>query len=186
MFSSRRIAQTDGASYRVSSRAPWSPSQIVVAIAGLLFIVIGGVALARAGVNFHAIPLTRTQVAGLWFTNLSALLTLIAGVIMLVGAIDPGAAKATSWLFGVLLIAFGLIVAITPQSFANEWGYVAANGVFYVVTGVILVVAAALSPVFYSRRQVMSSERVLADEGVPVATRPAARAYVREDRVVGM
>jgi hypothetical protein len=149
-----------------------------------VFIVIGGVALARSGVNFHDIPLTRVEVAGLWFTNLSALITLIAGVIMLVGGIDPDAAKATTWFFGIVLIAFGLIVAITPQSFTNMWGYTTANGVFYVVTGAILVLAGALSPVFYSRREIVSQQQIVDDEAVPPA--PVPRSRVRDDHVVGL
>jgi hypothetical protein len=188
MFSSRRVASSEGASYRVSSRAPWSPAQLVVGIVGLVFIVIGGVALARAGVHFNAIPLTRTEVAGLWFTNLSALITLIAGVFMLVGAISPESARATMWVFGIVLIAFGLIVAISPASFTNMWGYSAANGVFYVVAGAILVLAGALSPVFYSRHQVVSERQVIDDEAVPPAP-PAPvgrRVVVRDDRVPGL
>lgn len=202
MLWSRRVANSEGASYRVADRAPWSPAQLVVAIAGIVFIVIGGVALARAGVNFHHIPLSRTQVAGLWFSNLSAIVTLVAGVIMLAGAIDPVGAKATMWFFGILLITFGLIVAITPTSFTNMWGYTTANGVFYIVTGAILLVAGALSPVFYSRRQVVSQQQVLDDDAVPMQpmqplqpgqpvqpghpVQPAARAYGRRDRVVGI
>jgi hypothetical protein len=190
MFWSRQVARTAGASYRVSNRAPWSPAQLFVAVAGLVFIVIGGVALARSGVNFHNIPLTRVEVAGLWFTSLSALITLIAGVIMLVGGIDPDAAKATTWFFGIVLIAFGLIVAISPQSFTNMWGYTAANGVFYVVTGAILVLAGGLSPVFYSRREVVSEQQIVDDQGIPPAAAPPAPAprsrVVRDDHVVGL
>ena len=178
MLWSRRVASTEGANYRVAERPPWSPAQLVVAIAGLVFIVIGGVGLARAGLHFDAVPLSRTQVAGLWFTNMSALITLVAGVIMLVGAIDPDAAKATMWFFGVILIAFGLIVAISPRPFTNMWGFTTANGVFYVVVGAILVLAGAISPVFYSRRQVVSSGRVVEDDAMaapPVADPYAAR-----------
>jgi hypothetical protein len=115
MFRSSRVAQTEGESYRVAARAPWSPAQLVVAAAGILYVVIGGAALARAGLHFDNVPLTRTLLAGLWFTNMSALITLVAGVIMLVGAIDPDSAKATMWFFGVILIAFGLIVPSAPR-----------------------------------------------------------------------
>ncbi len=174
MFSSRRVAARDGSRTRVSERAPWSPAQLVVAIVGLVFVVLGGVALARAGLHFNDVPLTRTQVAGLWFTDVSALVTLVGGVVMLVGAIDPDSAKATMWLFGVVLIAFGLIVAISPQPFTNMWGFNAANGVFYVVAGAVLVLAGAVSPVFYSRRSVVSRRRVVDDEpgSVAEAARP--------------
>ena len=185
MFRSRRVVGTEGASYRVADRPPWSPAQIIVAIVGVVFIVIGGVALARAGLHFDNVPLTRTQVAGLWFTNMSALITLVAGVIMLVGAIDPDAAKATMWFFGVILIAFGLIVAISPQPFTKWWGYSSANGVFYVVAGAVLVLAGALSPVFYSRRQTVSSRRVVDDAAAPPAAGPAD-AYDERGRRLGV
>jgi hypothetical protein len=159
-----------------------------VGIAGVLFIVLGGSALARAGLHFDAVPLTRTQVAGLWFTNMSALITLVAGVIMLAGAIDPDGAKATMWFFGIILIAFGLIVAISPHAFMNMWGYTSASGVFYIVVGAVLLVAGAVSPVFSSRRSVVSQREVMDDEAVPVAGSPvypgAAAPYERPGSVV--
>jgi formate hydrogenlyase subunit 3/multisubunit Na+/H+ antiporter MnhD subunit len=189
MFSSRQVARSEGSRYRVSNRAPWSPSQIVVGIVGLVFIVLGGVGLARAGVHFDAVPFSRTQVAGLWFTNMSALITLIAGVILLVGAIDPDSAKATMWFFGVVLIAFGLIVAISPQPFTNMWGYDTASGVFYVVAGAVLIIGGAVSPVFYSRQAVMSQRQIVDDDSVahappspPAQARPVT--YQRDDQLL--
>jgi formate hydrogenlyase subunit 3/multisubunit Na+/H+ antiporter MnhD subunit len=185
MFRSRRVASSEGAHYRVSHRAPWSPAQIVIAVVGLVFIVVGGVGLARAGLHFDAVPFTRTQVAGLWFTNMSALITLIAGVLMLVGAIDPDGAKATMWFFGVLLIAFGLIVAISPQPFTNMWGYDTASGVFYVIAGAVLLVAGAVSPIFYSRQSVVSHQQVVEDDAVPVdEAPPIRRVEYRRDHVL--
>jgi uncharacterized membrane protein HdeD (DUF308 family) len=185
MFRSGQVASTQGSRYRVADRAPWSPAQLVVGIVGIVFIVLGGVALARAGLHFDNVPFTRTQVAGLWFTNMSALITLVAGVIMLVGAIDPDSAKGTMWFFGVLLIAFGLIAAISPRPFTNMWGYGTANGVFYIIAGAVLVIAGAISPVFYSRRQQVVSQHVVDDGVVPRATGPV-ESYERRDRSVGV
>jgi len=173
MVWSRQVARAENSRYRVSNRAPWSPAQIVLAVVGLVFIVLGGAALARAGVDFHAVPLTRTQIAGLWFTNMSALITLIAGVCLLIGAIDPMGAKSSIWFFGVLLIAFGLIVAISPSAFTNMWGYSTANGIFYLIAGAVLVLTGVISPVFYSRHAVVSEREILDDEAVPVAPPPA-------------
>jgi NADH:ubiquinone oxidoreductase subunit 2 (subunit N) len=84
-----------------------------------------------------------------------------------------------------VLIAFGLIVAISPTSFTNMWGYSTANGVFYVIAGAILVLAGALSPVFYSRHQVVSERQVIDDEAVPPAP-VGRRVVVRDDRVPGL
>lgn len=155
----------------------------MIAIVALVFIVIGGVGLARAGVDFNAVPLSRTQVAGLWFTNMSALITLIGGVLMLVPAIDPDGAKASSWFFGVILLAFGLIVALSPQPFTNMWGYGVANGVFYIVAGVILLITAAVSPVIYSRHAVVSEHEVLGDDVmIDGDAVPRARSVTYDDR----
>jgi|GEM_PF-3219113 len=101
---------------------------------------------------------------------------------MLVGAIDPDSAKATMWFFGVILIAFGLIVAISPTPFTNMWGYNSASGVFYVVVGGILVLAGAFSPVFYSRRRTVSSRRMVGDAMPPPADAYDERA--ERDRVI--
>jgi hypothetical protein len=120
---------------------------------------------------------------------MSALIQLVAGVFMLVGAIEPAAAKSTMWFFAAVLIAFGLIVAIDPTPFTNMWGYTTASGVFYVVVGAILVLAAALSPVFYSRQRVVSNE-VLEDDDVPmvkgVERQREAQTGYRRDRAVGL
>ena len=185
---SRQVARTEGARYRISNRSPWSPAQVVLALVALIFIVIGGAALARAGVDFHAVPFSRTQVAGLWFTNMSALITLLAGVVLLIGAADPMGAKASVWFFGVLLIAFGLIVAISPAPFTNMWGYSAANGIFYIIAGAILVIAGVVSPVFYSRQAVVSQSQIIDHETVPVEAAPVevhrVARYESSDRVL--
>ena len=138
----------EGARYRVSAGAPWSPAQLVAVAVGVVLVVIGGVALARGGINFSDISLTHSTVAGLHYTCLSALVQLVVGVIIIGGGAYPDSAKGTMAFFGVVLVAFGLIVAIDPTAFATTWGYTEANGVFYIVVGVILGVAAAISPVF--------------------------------------
>jgi hypothetical protein len=187
MFEARRVARTEGATVRVSNRAPWSPAQVVLAVVGMVFIVTGGVALARAGLHFNAIPLTRTHIAGLWFTSLSAVIQLVAGVIMLVGSIEPSAAKSTMWFFSLVLIAFGLIVAIDAASFVNMWGYGTANGVLDVIAGAILMLAVVLSPVFYSRHQVVSREVLQDDQGPVVevvSSQPVVQTVYREERQV--
>jgi hypothetical protein len=139
--------------YREVRRPPWSPAQIVALLAGLLLVVIGGVGLARSGLDFSNIPLTHTQVAGLPYSCLSALVQLVAGVVLLGGAAHPDTARSVMIGFGVLLVAFGLIVAIEPAPFSNIWGFDSTNGVFYTVVGAILMVAAAVSPVFVSRQR---------------------------------
>jgi hypothetical protein len=148
------VVARQGQTTRVVSRPSWSPAQFIAVAAGLLLAVIGGVALARTGINFSAVPASRTTVVGLPYTCLSALVQLVVGVLILGGGVFPEAAKSTLGFFGVLLLAFGLVVAIDPTPFVNMWAFTTASGVFYAVVGGIMLLAAALSPVFASRRTV--------------------------------
>jgi uncharacterized membrane protein HdeD (DUF308 family) len=132
---------------RVVQRPPWSPTQFVVLIVGVVLIVFGGVALARTGIHFTNVPFTRTKVAGLGFTCLSAVVTIVAGVIVACCSAHPYAARTVGWLAGVVFIAFGLVVALAPTAFTNMWGFTTANGVALIICGAVLAVAAAVFPV---------------------------------------
>ncbi len=132
---------------RVVRRPAWSPTQFVVLAVGLVLIVFGGVALARTGLHYTAVPFTRIKVAGLGFTSMSATVTLVAGVIVACSCAGPAAARTAAWLFGVVFVAFGLVVALAPTAFSNMWGFSAANGVAITVCGAVLTVAAAVFPV---------------------------------------
>jgi hypothetical protein len=184
-----QVVTQGGSSYRESRRAPWSPAQLVAAAAGIVLIVIGGVALARAGLHLspHVVPLTRTQVAGLGFTSMSGLIQVIVGVLLLGGGAYPDTARSTMAVLGVVLLAFGLIVAIDPTPFSTMWGFTTASGVFYTIVGAIVLIVAAVSPTFFSRRKVVAqSTDAYADSApvvggvVPVAQGPVAQAPVVE------
>lgn len=126
----------------------WSPSQFISLVVAVLTIVVGGVALARAGVTLSNVPEHRSTVLGLGFTSMSALITLVVGVIIAIGCIDPYANRMVSGGFGVAFLAFGLVVAITPHPFLNMWNFTTANGVVIILAGVVLILSALLSPVF--------------------------------------
>jgi hypothetical protein len=151
--------------HQVVEHAPWSPAQAIVLAAGVLLTVIGGIALARAGLHFDNIPATHAQAAGLRHTSLSAAIELGVGVVLLgVGAI-PGAARSLMTLFGALLLGARLVIAIQPSSFHKWLGYDAGNGVFIAIIGGALLVAAMVSPVIWEqrdRRRVGGSRHVAA------------------------
>jgi len=165
--------RVDGASYHVTERAAWSPAQFVAVAAGLVLTVIGGVALARSGVHLSSsvIPLTRSSVAGLEFTSMSALIQLIVGIVLLIGGAYPYSAKATMGVFGVVLVAFGLIVAIDPTAFDTMWGFSTANGVFYAVVGAVLLIGGVASPVFFSKRRTVAQQSGVSTSE-PIAIQP--------------
>jgi peptidoglycan/LPS O-acetylase OafA/YrhL len=155
----RKVAAAADGTDTVVERPPWSPAQIVAVIAGIVLVVVGGVALARSGVDFKNVPATHSTVAGLHFTSMSALIQLVAGVFLLAGGAYPDTAKASMAFWGAILLAFGLVVAIDSVPFFNMWGYTKSNGVFYAVIGGVVLVAAAVSPIIFSRRRVVSSQQ---------------------------
>jgi uncharacterized membrane protein YphA (DoxX/SURF4 family) len=150
--SARHIQNREGAVVRQTSRPSWSPAQAVDVVVGLFLLVLGAVSLAHTGFTFRNIPFTRTTVMGLPITSLSALVELVAGVLVLAGAASPLASKSLSGVLGIILLAWGLIVAIDPTPFGRLWGYDRGSGILYIVLGVILLLAAAVSPIFASRR----------------------------------
>lgn len=136
-------------------KSMWSPAQVIAVAGGLFLIVTGGIALARSGMDFSNIPLTHVSVAGLPYTCLSALVQLVVGVIITGGGLFPEAARGTLAVFGVILFAFGLVVAIEPTPFANMWGYNSSSGVMMAVIGAVFLVTSAVSPIFSSQRRVV-------------------------------
>lgn len=163
----RQTVASEGRRDRTITRAPWSPGQFVAILAGLILVILGGVALARAGLDFNNLASTHTQAAGLNHTSLSALIELVAGVILIGGGAYPEASRPTMGFFGVLLLGFGIIVAIQPLSFYRLFGYDHANGIFYAVLGGILLLAAMVSPTIWSRdRQVVSRQTDGETDGV--------------------
>lgn len=144
-------------------RAPWSPAQIVALIIGILFTVMGGVALARTGINFNDVTATHTQVAGLHHTTILGMIELFLGLVLLGAGAIPGAGRGSMSFLGIVLLGFGLVVTIQPSSFHSSLGVHASNGVFYIVCGVILLVTAMVAPVFFDDSRVSSRRSTLVD-----------------------
>jgi hypothetical protein len=168
MGRTREVVNEDGATLREVRRATWSPAQLVAVIAGVLLVVLGGLGLARAGTDFSNLAASHAQVAGMWVSPLSALAELIVGVLVLAGGAYPAGAKGTMSVFGVLLLAFGLIVAIDPTPFFRTWAYTKGDGIFYAIVGAILLITAVVSPVFYSRRDRVVMQSRIQDDQAPV------------------
>jgi hypothetical protein len=165
------IEHREGRHMRSVHHLEWSPAQVVGVAAGLFLTVLGGVALARAGTDFSNISLTRSMAAGLPFTCLSAIVTLVVGVLVLGGSLYPAAAKGVMGFFGVIMLAFGIIVAIDPTPFTNMWGYNQSSGVMYAIVGGVMLLASALSPIFTSRHSVDRVSGVDGDVGTRDTTR---------------
>lgn len=134
-------------------RWEWSPAQMVACIVGILFVVLGGIALARTGIDFQNLTAKHVQVAGAGHTQVLAYMELGYGILMLAAASVPDAARGFMTFLGLVALAFGLVVAIQPSSFTHSLGITGGGyGVFLIIVGAVTVVAANLSPVFFRRR----------------------------------
>ncbi len=153
-----RIAGEAQSTSRVVERPAWSPAQIFGVAGGVVLVVIGAIALARTGTHFSSIPATHAMAVGLHFTCLSAIVQLGAGVLLLGACVFPMSAKSAMATFGVLLVAWGIVIVADITRLFTMWGYTKGTGIFYIVIGAVLVLAAALSPIFFSSRREVSQE----------------------------
>lgn len=135
--------------HRAVVRAPWSPAQIVALVIGAILTIMGGVALARTGLNFGNLDTARTTVMGLEHTAILAAIELVVGLTLIGAGAVPGAPRGTMSFMGALLLLFGIIVAIEPNGMHRALGTTTGHGWFWAICGVILLVAAMVAPVFY-------------------------------------
>jgi hypothetical protein len=143
------IVTDDVVARREVIRAPWSPAQIVALVIGAVLTVLGGVALARTGLNIGDLDGARTQVMGLEHTALLALIELIVGVVLIAAGAVPGAPRGAMSFVGAVLLLFGLIVAIEPSGTHRAFGTTTGHGWFWAILGVVLLGTAMVAPVIY-------------------------------------
>jgi hypothetical protein len=143
------VVADDEVVHREVVRAPWSPAQFVALAIGAILTVMGGVALARTGIDFNHFDTARTTVAGLEHTALLAVIELVVGLVLIGTAAVPGAPRGTMSFMGVLLLLLGIIIAIEPNGTHRALGTTSGHGWFWAILGVILLVSAMVSPVIY-------------------------------------
>lgn len=115
----------------------WNPPQILALVLGVTFVVLGGVALLRTGLDMNLFEPIVT-VGGLAYTPLLGLIELVLGLVLL--AVGAFPVEADSFVFlGVLLVAFGLLLVIEPEAFQTSLAAGRAHGWFYVTVGVVSV-----------------------------------------------
>jgi len=147
------VGPSDGYRSGRTVRWEWSPAQVAGCIVGTLFVVLGGVALARAGIDVQHLTEKHVQVAGAGHTQLLAYMELGYGILMLAAASVPDAARGFMSFLGLVALAFGLVVAIQPSSFTHSLGITGGGyGVFLIIVGAVTVVVANISPVVFRRR----------------------------------
>lgn len=134
-------------------RQPWSPAQIVAIVLGIVFVVLGGIALARTGINSH-VTSDHVSVVGSIQTQLMGYIELAYGALLLAVGSIPGAGRGGMSFLGILALVFGIIVVAQPSSFHHALGIGSGYGVFLIIIGAILAITSMVSPIYwgFSRR----------------------------------
>jgi hypothetical protein len=124
---------------------------LVALILGVVFLVLGGVALARTGINFNDVTGTHVRVAGSTQTQLMAYIELGFGALLILAGAIPGAGRGLMSFCGVLALVFGIIVMAQPSSFAHSLGIGKGYSTFLIVVGAVLLLTSVIAPTFWSR-----------------------------------
>lgn len=162
-----------GAAYESRSvaveRQPWSPAQVVAIILGIVFVVLGGIVLARTGINSH-VTSEHVSVAGSVQTQLMGYIELAFGALLLAVGSIPGAGRGGMSFLGIIALVFGIVVVAQPSSFYHALGIGSGYGVFLIVVGAVLAITAMVSPIYwgFSRRSGYSRRSGVARERRPV------------------
>jgi hypothetical protein len=123
---------------------------------GLFFAVLGGIALARTGLDFNDVHHPHRIVGwGDWHhTPLLALIELGFGVLMMVAGAVPGALRGLMGLLSAMALGFGIFVITdaAPARLHTWLGVHHANGWLYIVTGAVGLAATMFSPVVWTDR----------------------------------
>lgn len=136
---------------RLEERA-WTPAQVIALLVGVTFVVLGGVALLRTGVDPSNVLDPTTSVAGLQYTPLLGMIEVFFGLLLLAVGAFPGASEGVVFL-GVLALAFGLLLVIEPDAFNDSIAAGRAHGWFYVIAGGVAALTGLLTPTVLRRRR---------------------------------
>jgi len=141
----REVEEVDG----TVVHSPTAAVAMVVALAaGVFYIVLGAIGLARTGIDDLTAEAT---VAGIPHTALLALIELALGALLLVAGAERGAYRPFMTFLGALLLAFGVVVLVEP-SILDEWlAMETINGVIYGASGIVIIAAGLTAPIVRRR-----------------------------------
>jgi uncharacterized membrane protein HdeD (DUF308 family) len=109
---------------------------------GVLLVVIGLVALARAGFAFDALTTATGSVGPFDRTPLMAIIEIVLGLSVIGASLSADRGGLIG--VGVLMLIFGLVVVIEPGAFVQALGAGTTTGVLYVLVGIACLLAGFL------------------------------------------
>ncbi len=134
----------------------WSPAQVIAALIGIGYLVLGAVALSRTGFNVHHVAVPTGYVWRWHQTPILGLAEVVFGALMLLAAARLAAAKTLMWLLSLAALGLGIAVLIDafPYQLHHWLGVHRADAWLYVGTGALGLVASVASPTFFHTRRV--------------------------------
>ena len=122
----------------------WSPAQIVVVAAGVLFVVFGAFAVARGGLSSpQTTPVV--QVFGFDHTPLLGLIELGTGAALVLAGLSPRG-RTVSFLVGILLAIAGVLVLGQVDWVKTHLAAPSSFGWIPLISGGVIVVTLMVSP----------------------------------------
>jgi hypothetical protein len=131
-------------------RRPWSPAQLVALGLGVVFVVIGGIALARTGIHVDSLWSVHVTVAGAGQTQLMGYIEVVFGALLLTAGAVPGAGRGGMVFLGLVAFVFGIIERAQPSSFALHLGTGGGYAIFLIVVGAVLLLSAIVAPIYWT------------------------------------
>jgi len=137
---------------RTSSASAYAPDAIVTAMIGLVLLITGLIAVARAGLSS---PLSDPVVSVLGFTHTATLGLIEAALGLCLLASGAARSRSAALFFGLVLGVAGFVGAVQTSSFRTTLALESVVGWLCVVAAVVVVLAALLLPRFARRSTVI-------------------------------
>jgi hypothetical protein len=159
-YSNRRIRVPAGRDVIADRRSylfqSFDPARLIGLAAGGFMVVIGGIALARTGLDFDGVEGTHTEVGGIHHTSVLAAVEVAFGLLAIAASAMPYAGRGLLAFLGVVALGFGVAVLADPTRLHRTLGVHDRNGWIAIAVGVVLVLAELLPrlDIWSARRRV--------------------------------
>jgi len=136
----------------------FSPGQLVTGAVGVVLVIVGILAVTRAGID-GSLDTPTTDILGLTHSALGGLVEIGAGLLLLVGSASATSRGVAAFIGAALVIA-GIVIAAGTTGLLQDLGTESSTGWFLAVMGGIALLGALVPTFVRSDRAVSSQEHV--------------------------